>query len=198
MLLIHKSMIAESYDPKAAVEAVPKLIQVLTPLTPEDRQRALTAAMVLLGQSFSSAAVKINTPRATEESNASSENISAKASAWMKKHSVTREHLDHVFAIDAEEIDVIAARMPGGGKKQQTVQAYLICGLKYLLQIGDPSFPDKDARAVCLKVGCYDSPNHALYMKAFENLINGSKDAGWKLTNPGLSKAAEIVRQLAP
>jgi len=35
-------------------------------------------------------------------------------------------------------------------------------------------------------------------MKAFENLINGSKDAGWKLTNPGLSKAAEIVRQLAP
>lgn len=113
----------------------------------------------------------------------------------MRKSGISQEQLDHVFAVDSG-CEVIASRMPGGSKRQQTVEAYLIAGLQALLQAGEAEFSDQSARAVCAKVGCYDRPNHSNYMKALGNLVSGSKDTGWKLTNPGLGKAAEIVKAL--
>jgi hypothetical protein len=102
-----------------------------------------------------------------------------------------------VYSIDLDGIDVIASRMPGKSKRQQTVQAYVICGLRAFLQTGELGFTDKDARDVCNKVGCYDSPNHSNYIKALGNLVGGSKDSLWKLTNPGLGESAQIVRLLS-
>jgi hypothetical protein len=178
----------------SAVDAVSKLIKVLQPLTPEDRQRAITATMVLLGQT--------NAPpvalKAPIDVMGSGDGISGKALAWMSKNSISRDQLDHIFTVEPEAIDVIASRMPGSSKRQQTVQAFVICGLKAFIRSGDPAFTDKDARELCQKVGCYDTANHSNYMKAFGNLIAGSKDGGWKLTNPGLSEAVKIVKELKP
>jgi hypothetical protein len=124
--------------------------------------------------------------------------ISGKAIVWMKKNSITRDQLEHVFSVEDNSIDVIAARMPANGKRQQTLQAYVICGLKTFLRTGEPAFTDSEARELCSKVGCYDVANHSNYRKAFGNLLNGSKDSGWKLTNPGLSEAVKIVKALIP
>ena len=63
---------------------------------------------------------------------------------------------------------------------------------------GEATFADKDAREVCNKVGCYDSPNHSNYMKAFGNLTVGAKDTGWKLSNPGLLEAATSAGPALP
>jgi hypothetical protein len=104
--------------------------------------------------------------------------------------------LDHIFSIDALGIDVIAAKMPGKSKRQQTIESYVISGLSSFIQAGEPSFSDKDARVLCQKIGCYDSPNHHNYTRGFGNLIVGSKEEGWRLTNPGLNRAAQIVREL--
>jgi hypothetical protein len=174
------------------VEAVPKLIAVLTPLSPEDRHRAVSAAMILFGQTTPSQ----KNVGGGEESVQAENGISVKALAWMKKYAVTREQLEQVFSIESDSIDVIASKMPESGKRKQTVQAYVICGLKSFLKTGDPNFTDAEARELCINIGCHDMANHANYTKKFGSLIIGSKDAGWKLTHPGLAEGAKIVKHL--
>jgi hypothetical protein len=183
---------------KAVLEAVPKLVEVLTPLSPEDRHRAISATMVLFGQPTPTGNPTLAKAQIREEHTLTEDGISAKASAWMKKYGITREQLDHVFSIEADSVDVIAARMPATGKRQQTVQAYVICGLKAFIKTGEPAFTDTEGRDLCNKVGCYDVANHSNYRKAFGNLLSGTKDSGWKLTNPGLNEAAKFVKQLSP
>lgn len=189
-------MIAENQTSSSPVEAVPKLVHLLQSLSSEDRHKAVSAAMILLGDS---PVYGGNTAPGKQGGLIQPDSeISGKAQSWMAKNGITRDHLDHVFSIDQGAVEVIASHLPGSSKKQQTVQAYVLCGLKSFLLTGDMAFIDKDARDVCQKVGCYDSANHATYMKAFSNLIGGSKEIGWKITNPGLSEAAKIVRTLAP
>ena len=180
-------------NPKAVAAAVVKLEQILRALVPEDRQRAVTAAMTLFGEP-----ALIPKKQNQEEAPQPEGGISGKALAWMKKTGITREQLEHVYSIEDDVIDVIAAKMPGKSKRQQTVQAYAICGLRSFLRTGELGFTDKDARELCDRVGCYDSPNHSNYMKALGNLVSGTKDSGWRLTNPGLSECAHIVKQLLP
>lgn len=189
----NKLMSKSSSNAKGAVEAVRQLVNTLAPLNAGERQRAISAATILLGDPPGPAAPfgdPIDPPASPVDG------ISQKASGWMRKNGLSPELLDHVFSIDGGNIDVIATKMPGRSKRQQTVESYLICGLRAYLQTGEVSFVDKDARSLCQKVGCYDPPNHSNYMKALGNRITGSKDAGWRLTNPGLSEAAHIVKQL--
>jgi hypothetical protein len=181
---------------KLVLEAVPKIVQVLAPLSPEERQRAIAAAMTLFGEPVPAQNTILKAH--PEQHLASEGGISGKAVAWMKRNSITREQLDHIFSIDHDAIDVIASSMPGKSKRQQTSQAYVLCGLRSFLQTGELSFADKDARELCVNKGCYDSPNHSNHMKAFGNLLSGSKDSGWKLTYPGLSEGAQIIKQLLP
>ena len=187
----------EKSTTKNVVAAVPKLVQLLEPLSPDERNRAISAAMIVFGQSAPSQSATQHGGH-SGESHEVGEGICAKAASWMKKNAITREQLDHVFMIEADSIDVTAARMPESGKKKQTLQAYVLCGVKSFLRTGDTTFNDAEARKLCSTVGCYDSPNHANYTTAFGNLITGSKDAGWKLTNPGLSSGAQIIKQLTP
>jgi hypothetical protein len=176
-----------------AVAAVAKLVEVLTPLAVEDRTRAISAATILLGESGT-----VRSPAAFKaEEAADPQGVSAKGIGWMKKNGVSDELLDHTFSIDKDGIDIIAARMPGKSKRQQTLETYIICGLRAFLQTGEPAFGDKEARELCQRTGCYDSANHYNYVKGFGNRVTGSKDSGWRLTNPGLSQAAHIVKQLA-
>jgi hypothetical protein len=184
----------EKISTKSVVAAVPKLVQLLEPLTPDERQRAISAAMILFGQS----APNQSGNQSVGEAHEVGEGICAKAASWMKKNAITREQLDHVFSIEADSIDVIAARMPESSKKKQTAQAYVLCGVRSFLRNGDLNFSDADARELCNRVGCYDAPNHAAYTTSFGNLITGSKEPGWRLTNPGLSVGAQIIKQLAP
>jgi hypothetical protein len=184
----------EKTSTRNVVAAVPKLVQLLEPLTPDERQRAISAAMILFGQS---APVQSGNQFVFEPHEVG-EGICTKAANWMKKNAITREQLDHVFSIEGDSIDVIAARMPETGKRKQTAQAYVLCGIRTFLRNGDLSFTDTDAREFCNKVGCYDLANHAAYTTSFGNLITGSKESGWRLTNPGLSVGAQIIKQLAP
>lgn len=195
-------MSAEHPLPNPAVEAVAKLFQLLSPLPPEERERAVSAAFILMGQPQSSAPriPAITNPMAAASQNpmaATASGFPQKAEAWLSKNGVSAEALEHVFSIESDGIEVIAANLPGNSKRQNTYEAYLLCGLKEFLRTGEMAFSDRDARSICQKVGCYDSANHSNYMKAFGNSIAGSKDAGWKITNPGLVEAARVVKSLS-
>lgn len=58
----------------------------------------------------------------------------------------------------------------------------------------DPTFSDGEARELCTQFGCYDQGNHSKIYKDFGNRATGSKNAGWKLTNPGLVAAAGLLK----
>src|SRR5262245_41473698 len=179
------------------VEATAKIVQVLLDLDSDQRSRAVSAALVLLGEPNPERKVhKDSKSHYVPEDN--SGELPPKAASWAARHSLELDQLHQVFSIDAEGVEVIAARAPGKSKRMQTIESYVLCGLRSFLANGDPSFADEDARAICKKLGAYDSPNHYNYVKGLGNLVSGGKDLGWKLSNPGLARAAEIVRDLAP
>jgi hypothetical protein len=124
--------------------------------------------------------------------------ICPKAAAWMKKNQITQEQLEHVFSIDGDAIEIIATQMPAKERSAQVVQSYILCGVANFLKTGDLGFLDKDARHHCEKGGCYNKDNHSKSFKVFGNLISGSKDGGWKITNPGLAEGAKIIKLLTP
>jgi hypothetical protein len=179
-----------------AVEALPKLVQLLSGLPALEREKAISAAKILLSDPADLSMTTRHQQSHADAGGESIEGIAGKAASWIRKNGLNREQLDQVFSIEDNTFDVIAAKMPGKSKRQQTVEAYIMCGLKSFLQTGEPNFTDKEGRQLSQKVGCYDRPNHHNYIKAFGNRIGGSKDGGWKLTNPGLSEAARIVKEL--
>ena len=72
-------------------------------------------------------------------------------------------------------------------------------GIKSLLQNGEPTISDEEARKFCQDLGCFDSPNHAAAVKELGNKTTGNKKNGFVLTAPGQREAAELLKQmLAP
>lgn len=126
------------------------------------------------------------------------EGVSDRASIWMRQNQISREQLDQIFSIEMNPVELIAPSLPGDSKRKQAVQAYIMCGMCSFIRSGELTFTDANARALCERIGCFDSGNHTNVIRAFGNLITGSKDAGWRLTNPGLSEAAKIIKQLTP
>ena len=106
---------------------------------------------------------------------------------------LTLAQVERVFDISNQGVTVIASEAPGKNDKQRTHNVYVLQGLSRLLASGEATFDDKDARKLCEDLGCYNKPNHALYMGDKGNLLTGSKGGGWKLTAPGLKHGAELV-----
>ncbi len=180
----------------SAVEALPKLVELLAKLPALEREKAISAAKILLGDFASSATAPTQQQSHVHTDGESNDGVAAKAINWMRKNNLSREQLEQVFSIEDNTFDVIAAKMPGKSKRLQTMEAYVLCGLKSFLQTGEPNFTNKEGRELCQKIGCYDRPNHHNYIKAFGNRIGGSKDGGWRLTNPGLNEAVRIIKEL--
>src|SRR5947209_5831591 len=97
-------MSANQQSPNPPIEATTKIVEILTPLPFDQRQRAISAAMVLLGDP----PAQLNPSPATDAFQ-SMEGISPKAGAWVRKHGLSREQLDEAFSIEKEAVDVIAS-----------------------------------------------------------------------------------------
>lgn len=176
--------------PKSS-DIVGKIVDLLTPLSSEERGRVISASLTLLGESTTS-----DTSNKGDEGAVN--NATGKAKTWQKQNSITTNQLGHVFHDDNGKIDVIVGEMPGKDKKEKTLNAYLLVGTAQLLISGDAKFTDKEARALCSSSGCYDGANHAKTLKGKGNWFTGSKEKGWILTAPGLKHAATLIKTIAP
>jgi hypothetical protein len=183
-------MDANSAKLTTVTEAITQIVAILENLPSEDQKRIISAVGIVLSHAPSTG------PADVHVDTKSADGISTKAAQWMQKYSITVDQLSQVFSISPDEVDVIAPMLPSDSKRQQTLEAYVLCGLRSLIRTGDGRFEDKEARLLCEKLGCYDSANHSNYMKAFGNAVAGAKESGWKLTNPGLERAAQIVKKL--
>jgi hypothetical protein len=172
-------------------EAATKIVELLAPFESEERQRAVRAALTLLGEG----ALPTVEP-ATGRLNDDVDGTPARAKAWLRQHGVTSENLEHVFHRDGDRVEVIAAGIPGSSTKERTLNAYLLAGISRLLATGDASFDDGTARQLCRTLGHYDHTNHATYLRDKGNKFAGSKEQGWTLTAPGLAQAAALIKQM--
>lgn len=178
--------------------ATSKVLEVLKDFNPEERLRIVKASLTLLGDEFNlssgqsaEAAYKQNNTGDTGYENSE---LPRQAQQWMNKHGVSQEHLEHFYHFDEGRALPIALPGHATSNREQSINAYLATGLAAYLTSGDASFSDADAREFCKQSGCYDQPNHGKVLKAFGNRITGSKSTGWKLTTPGLTAIAELIK----
>lgn len=179
-------------------QATTKVVDVLTGFSSEERLRIVKASLTLLGDDFSpqsrSSGGQSRFGQSAEGGDHDASEVHSQAQQWMRKSGVTLVQLEHCFHFDQGKVLPIALPGNASSKREQTANAYLATGLAHYLASGDASFTDSDARNFCEQSGCYDSPNHAKSIKALKNKITGSKSTGWKLTAPGLTAVAELVK----
>jgi hypothetical protein len=172
------------------------IVDLLNPLTCEERRRAVQAAFALLGEGSPPLSNAPAGDAAISVSGDAHPTASAKAQIWVKQNAISIQALDQVFHIEEGKATFIAGEMPGKSDREKTINAYIVAGLASLIASGELRFTDKQARDLCISVGCYDKNNHGTYLKAKGNNFAGTKDKGWTLTAPGLKASAKIVTDL--
>jgi hypothetical protein len=175
--------------------AMTKIVEILSPLSPEERRRVIGASLTLLGDTPSDSSVTGPSPQRQmgEEAGA----LPSRAQVWMNQNGLSMDDLQQVCHIADGAVEVIASEMPGKNDKEKTYSAYILIGVANLLASGSPAFDDKSARALCKTSGCFTGGNHATHLGARGNEFTGSKEKGWTLTAPGLKRGAELIKELS-
>jgi hypothetical protein len=178
------------------------LYDLLEPVDPADRKKAIKAALTMLGDDAADADKKGGKGGRAGDDNEDGDDpdgddnseFSSKVRTWMSRNKLTAEEIAHVFHVDGETVDVIADTVPGKNQKAQAINAYMLTGIAEFLKTGESKFTDKVARETCKKLGCYGETNHATYLKKPGNVLSGSKESGWTVTGPGMKTAAELIK----
>jgi hypothetical protein len=187
---------------KKIAAVVGKIVGELEDLTTDERKRAIAGALAVLGEDAASGVSR--TPDAKLGTQPSSSHLAAESSeptgtaapgaAWIKRAGLAKSQIEEFFHIEGGKASLIMGDAIGRSKREQTVNTYLLTGVAALLETGDADFADEAARQNCVRLGCYDRANHAVYLKRFGNWITGSKNTGWKVTAPGLTAAASLIK----
>jgi hypothetical protein len=178
---------------KSVTAIVATIVDELTPLTSEERQRVIQASLTLLGEVLTR-----STKSAANEQHDDGEgsvDLPVRAEAWIKQNGLSREQVHQVFHLSGDGAEVIASDISGKNNREKVRNAYILLGVARLLSSGEAKFDDKAARALCQSSGFYDTTNHMKFMKG-GNEFTGSKDRGWTLTAPGLKHGAVLVAEL--
>lgn len=176
-------------------DVVAKMVELLSSLSSEDRQRVIQATLMLLGDTAFSPTPKAQDSADAHEDREEPTKFPPRAKSWMKQNDIPFDALEEVFHFGDEGIEIIVSQVPGKQKPEQVQNAYVLRGIANLLMEGSANFTDDSARELCKHVGCYDNTNHSRYVKG--NKFTGSKAKGWSLTGPGLKHGAALVKELS-
>lgn len=184
---------------KSLTDTVTALYGILEPMAPEDRDRALRAALVLVGDPMPSIAQKLPGADGNRISAASSDfgpTFGPTAQRWLTQNQISRESLDNLFHISNDDAVPIFSSVPGASRREQTVNCYLLTGIRRLLATDEAMADDKEAVDLCQQVGAYDKNNHTSNRKSLGARVTGSRGTGFKLTVPGLREAARLIKMM--
>src|SRR6266436_3922745 len=118
-------------------EALTKIIEVLTPLKPEDRRRTVAAAMLFLGESAEpapagGAAAERKAAAAGAGNGAGDGDYPAAVNKWMEQHGISSDALDEVFHFKDDGSFEIHD-VPGKSMREKTLNTYILTGVGKLL-----------------------------------------------------------------
>lgn len=179
-------------------KALVKLIEILDPLTSEERLRNINAALTALGDpSLSTSAQPVNpSPPAPDAAPVGGgAQYAADFNTRLRQNNIPAAHVEQVFEFhDDGSFSLI--RVPGKGAKDRTLNVYALVGLGTFLSTGKRDFTDDAAREACKVYGCYDLGNHSKTMKAHPASYI-AKGSDWMLTVPGIKDAAALLKEVA-
>ncbi|MCH8342812.1 MAG: hypothetical protein IH983_02375 [Planctomycetes bacterium] len=177
-----------------------QVFELIEPLDSEDRHKVIASVMALLGEQPIDSRIGgrgFGPNGGGGDVRFGDREIGRTARRWISQHQLDADIIEQVFHFDQACVEIIAASVPGSTMKQQTGNAYLLTGLRALLEKDDSRFTDKEALALCKHLGCYDKNNHTANRNAIGNKVAGNRQSGFTLPAPGLNAAAEVVRQIA-
>jgi hypothetical protein len=167
------------------------LVKILAPLSSEHRHLAVEAVMTFLGERRGATAERGAGGAINEDEPKSS---APNSNARSKQNGLSLEQIERVFHFGGDgSVEIL--EIPGKGRREKTLNAYVLLGLGRYLATGDRQFSDDDARAVCETAGCYDPANHSATMKEKGTDLAGDKSKGWTITSVGLKRAATLVKE---
>jgi hypothetical protein len=169
-----------------------QIYKLLQPLNPEDRQKVFAGVLGMLGETVPAVAAVGGMGKGPAAAG-----FGTKAAHWMQSNNLTKEELQSVFELGDGSIELLAVKVPGKTKKEQSINSYLLVGTKSLLAGDDPKFADKEAVVYCKQTGCHDVANHASTRASLGSKVSGNKSTGFRLSTPGLQAAAQLIKQIA-
>ena len=183
---------------KTIASVVTKMVSDLVGLkNDEERERAFAGARGVLGMAGAappaSSGKSPGDAAAVMPDGGKIAGISTAGTTWINRHGLIRSQVEEYFHVEDGKVTLIGDAI-GKGKREQSINTYLLTGVAAFLGTGKAEFTDKVARDYCERLGCYDSANHSKTLDGFGNRITGTKKAGWKLTSPGLSAAAALLK----
>jgi hypothetical protein len=94
-----------------------EIVDLLTPLSSEERGRVITASLALLGETAVIKSYNSKPKEATDAEGGSP--LSSKGKLWMKHNAVTAAQLLEVFHFENETAEIIIGAMPGASIKEK-------------------------------------------------------------------------------
>ena len=181
---------------KGLPQVVTEIYGLLEPFESDDRQKIVSSVMTLLGEVVKTA--KSSTKNGDEGGDeGGGGEFGSKAKRWMRQNSISDEMIDEIFHCENGDVEVIAGVIAGRGKRAQTINCYLLAGIRSLLASDEAKFSEDDAVDLCKSLGCHDSPNHSKTRGELGNSVAGSKSNGYTLSAPGLRAAATLIKEMA-
>jgi hypothetical protein len=174
-------------------EVTGKVYQLLKALEADERNRVFAAVRALFGDVDQRVASQVGKAGTSVVGGV----YPPAAERWLVQNAITQHQIEQVLHVSEGSVELIVGEVPGETKKQQSINCYLLLGLKELFGSGVPKFSDNEAIALCQHMGCYDRSNHSATRKSFGNVLAGSRENGYTLPAPGLRAVAELVGRLA-
>lgn len=136
-------------------------------------------------------------PSTGPEQDGDSEGISPVALRWMRRSGLTSTGLSVLFSLGVDEIDLVAKKVPGEGKKDRMHSVLLLKGIAAYLSSGVARVTYEQLKEACVHYDAYDSANFASHLKkSFAAEASGTKSAGYTLTARGITNATEMIKSL--
>ncbi len=176
-------------DAQVRIKSAQSLVEILTPLTAEERTIVIRTAMSAFNEAVPRVVDTKSGADSANEDSGTFTGINMTAQVWLKRNNITKEQLDQVFHITAESTGLIVDDVPG--KSTEKVQdVYVLTGVLSFLQSGNMKIEDKKAKELCKKFNCFDS-NHSKRMNC-SYFIESKND--WELTALGLKRGVELIK----
>lgn len=122
--------------------------------------------------------------------------ISPVAKKWISRNSLNTNRLSTLYSLGVDEIDLVARKVPGKGKREKMLNVLLLKGIAAYLSTGVARITYDQLKEAATHYDAYDAPNFSKYIKTMSAEASGSKEGGFTLTARGLTNATELIKGL--
>lgn len=132
-------------------------------------------------------------------SQAASTGVPDAVKPFLTANGITSEMLDKAFHPTGPGAQLLASDIAGTGKATKQVNLAILLAVRQALESGSFTCTLKELREMAVHYNCYDSANFSANLKSHKHYFKPrEKGAGLELSGPGLKKAGDLVKAIAP